>query len=115
MEKEIYLSMNQCAYLLDISLITIERWYRWYSSDFNNHPELKLPIIIREGGKRGKKYIKKEDFKLLEDFKNKLPRGAMAEYNATFCWGTYGDSNLEKKGLERTELKKTYHKTKKPI
>lgn len=101
MEKLI--SLKECAEKLNVSIMTLNRWYRWYESGLND-TTLELPQIIR--GSSNKRFIKEGDFYLLERFKKKLRRGMMADYNAVFSWGKKGEELLTTRNEDKEQLKK---------
>lgn len=109
-ETKNFVSISQAALLLDVSTITIKRWYKWWESDNFPKPEgLYLPPYTFMD-RRKTKYFKKEDIAKLSEFSNALQtthRGAMSEFNAAYQWGKRGTTALEKKGLDpkRTQSK----------
>lgn len=114
-ERDELISLSQAALHLEISIYTLNNWYKWYNSGLNK-TNLILPEIIREGGPRGKRCIKKSEMPLLLEFKKNLKRGDMAEFSAAFLWGKRGEAILERKGdLDKETIKSIWRDTKKSI
>lgn len=89
-------STSRVAQILDVSVATLNRWYKWYESDDYKKPVgLKLPQYIRDT--RGTKLFTIEDIQALAAFKVALQneyRGCMAEFNAVYQWGQRGTEIL---------------------
>lgn len=89
-------STSRVAQILDVSVATLNRWYKWYESDDYEKPVgLKLPQYIKDS--RGTKFFTMQDIQALAAFKDSLQgeyRGAMAEFNATYQWGQRGTKIL---------------------
>lgn len=115
-EKDQLISLSQAALLLDISMYTINNWYKWYNSDLN-HTSLKLPELVRAGGGvHGKRFVRKSELHLFTEFQAGLKRGDMAEFNAAFLWGRRGEAILERKGKNSKEaIKNIWRDTQKSI
>lgn len=114
-EKDELISLSQAALHLEISIYTLNNWYKWYSSDLNK-TNLVLPEIVRIGGPRGKRCIRKSEMPLLSEFKKNLKRGDMAEFSAAFLWGRRGEEILERRGaLDKETIKSIWRNTKKSI
>lgn len=62
------ITISELAYLLDVSVFTINRWYRWQKK-FNKNV---LPEPKRIGVRN---YWKQEDVPILLEFKNKIIKG----------------------------------------
>ena len=97
------LSSNKVAQHLDISVATLNNWYKWYNNlEFKkpeNTPE--LPSYTQQG-KRGTRYWDKKDLPKLVQFKKWMPRGragVMGDSNAQF-WGERGKRALRNKHLQ---------------
>lgn len=94
-------STSRTAMLLDISPITLKRWYKWYEDDSYKKPyDFKgLPPYTTDG--RGTKFFTDEALDELVEFKDELEnghwRGCMAEFNANYQWGKRGKKILERK------------------
>lgn len=90
-------SIARVAQILDVSTVTIKRWYRWYENpDFVKPKELALPTYTTDN--RGTRFFTMEDVAVLEQFKKDLQgkyRGCMAEFNAYYQWGNRGTQILE--------------------
>lgn len=89
-------STSRVAQILDVSVATLNRWYKWYESDDYEKPVgLKLPKYIRDT--RGTKLFTMADIQELTAFKVALQneyRGVMAEFNAVYQWGQRGTEIL---------------------
>ena len=92
------ISITQASGYIGISPVTIKRWYKWWGSlkECDKPLSLSLPDIHFKD-KRGTWYFKFEDLEILRQFKQKLLRGAMAEFNAKVSWGRYGKEKLARK------------------
>ncbi len=100
----------RAAQILDISTQTLKRWYKWYNdADYIKPKTLKLPKPkVNEYGTMlfSMKQIQ-ELLQFKEDLHSKY-RGVMAEFNATYQWGTRGTKMLNvgkqfKKKMEEKE------------
>lgn len=104
-----YVSIGHAAYLIDVSTITISRWYKWWENPEFEHPEgLYLPPYYYKD-KRLTKHFKKTDIPALEEFGKQLRtvhKGAMAEFNAAYQWGKRGDKILKKRDSSIKEVRK---------
>lgn len=102
-------SIQKVALVLDVSVNTLKRWYKWFEDDTYEKPkELKLPHCYYLDSK-GTRYIKIQDIALLEDFGNKIQneyKGVMAEFNSKYQWG--------KRGVEINNRKEEKNEQKKP-
>ena len=97
------MTATKVSQYLDISVPTLNNWYKWYNNPRYEKPANmpKLPAYTQIG-KRGIRYWNKEDLKDLEIFRDWLPKGrggVMGDYNAQF-WGDRGKGILKKKGLQ---------------
>lgn len=102
-ETQNYLSISRAALEIDISVVTIKRWYKWWESDqFEKPDDLYLPPY-QYMDRRKTKYFKKDDIVKLKAFNIALQtthRGAMSEFNAAYQWGKRGGRALTNKGLD---------------
>lgn len=97
------LTATKVAQHLDISVPTLNNWYKWYNNQEFEKPENtpELPEYTQEG-KRGTRYWDKVDLPKLVQFKKWIPRGragVMGESNAQF-WGERGKRALRNKHLQ---------------
>ena len=97
------LTATKVAQYLDISVPTLNNWYKWYSNPEYEKPKNtpSLPEYTQEG-KRGTRYWDKVDLPKLVKFKNWIPKGRagiMGEHNAQF-WGERGKRALKNKHLQ---------------
>ena len=99
-------STSRVAQILDVSVATLNRWYKWYESDDYEKPVgLKLPQYVKDS--RGTELFTMKDIQKLAAFKDSLQgeyRGCMAEFNAVYQWG--------QRGTEILNLGKQYKKKK---
>lgn len=100
-------STARTAQILDISTITLKRWYKWYEDDSYEKPcELKLPEYTRDN--RGTRFFTMQAVQELQQFKIDLHtkyRGCMAKFNAVHQWGARGKVILENKEVKSVEQK----------
>jgi len=108
------LTVNDVARELKISPTTIHRWYLWWDSALEKPEGLYLPPYERTDGRKIKTFDPK-DIEHFKRFQKNLPRGAMAEFNATYVWGKRGQSALDKKGISKAEVKKIIRDARKDI
>ena len=96
-------SITEAGWYVGVSPITIKRWYKWWSSldEQDKPPSINLPQVFTKD-KRGTWYFNNADLQILIDFRDKLPRGAMSNFNAQF-WGKYGKQYLKRKKEEEDE------------
>lgn len=92
---------------LDITLLTLYRWYKWWDNDKFPKPEgLYLPPYYHKD-LRKTKWFKNSDIPDLEKFRDDLRgpyKGAMSEFNAALQWGTRGERALKNKGKTRKDV-----------
>ena len=98
------LTATKVAQYLDISVPTLNNWYKWYNNPEYDKPKNtpELPAYTQQG-KRAPRYWNKEDLPKLVKFKNWVPKGRagiMGEHNAQF-WGERGVRALKNKGLQK--------------
>ena len=95
------ISITQASGYIGISPITIKRWYKWWKGlkECDKPISLSLPTIYFKD-KRGTWYFRFEDLNVLTKFKQNLPRGAMADFNAKVSWGRYGKELILRKETE---------------
>lgn len=106
-----YVSAGKVSLMLDISLATLYRWYKWWENDNFPKPEgLYLPPYYHKD-RRATKFFKKEDIPALEKFAEEVRgrfKGCMAEFNAALLWGKRGDKILENKGTTKKLVKQKF-------
>lgn len=84
-----YVNAIKLSQYLNVSVPTINIWYKWYYGDFEkpkNVPELPM---FESRGARQTRYWKVEDLPKIKAFKDWLPRGkkgVMGAYTVNF-WG----------------------------
>lgn len=98
------ISITQVSGYIGISPVTIKRWYKWWGSlkECERPPSLRLPKVKHQDN-RGTWFFRFEDLSLLLQFKQNLPRGAMADFNAKVSWGRYGKELIAKKETQNEE------------
>lgn len=103
-----YVSAGKAALLIEVTLDTLYRWYKWWENDNFAKPEgLYLPPYYHKD-RRGTKFFKKEDIPALEKFAQDVRgrfKGCMADFNAAIFWGKRGDRILENKGLNKKSVR----------
>ena len=97
------LTATKVAQYLDISVPTLNNWYKWYNNPEYEKPKdtPELPAYTQQG-KRGTRYWDKADLPKLMKFKKWIPRGragVMGDYNAQF-WGERGKRALKNKKMK---------------
>ena len=101
-----YLSINQVSIIIDSSVTTIKRWYKWYEDDnFDKPLDLVLPKYYYLDGRKTK-YFHRNDIVILQKFKeclNTCHKGIMAEYNAEYQWGNRGKEIIKRKEEQKVE------------
>lgn len=100
------LTATKVAQHLDISVVTLNNWYKWYDNPQYQKPENtpNLPAYSRRSGVRSPRYWREEDLLQLEVFKVWLPKGrggVMGEVSARY-WGERGE-RARKNKLYNTE------------
>lgn len=103
-----YVSAGRACLLVDITIDTLYRWYKWWENDNFPKPEgLTLPTYYHKD-RKGTKFFKKEDIPKLQKFARDIRgpyKGCMAEFNATLMWGKRGTKILENKGISKKEIR----------
>ena len=97
--KENFISISKVALLIDTSVTTIKRWYKWYEDNKYDHYGLELPEYYHLDARKTKMF-KESDVEKLSKFKEALNTthiGVMAEFNANYQWGVRGKKILERK------------------
>lgn len=105
--NEGYISARRAGMQIDISDVTIYRWYKWWENDNFQKPEgLYLPPYYFKD-RRKTKFFKVEDIphliKFAEDIRGPY-KGCMADFNAALQWGKRGSKILENKGTSKKEV-----------
>lgn len=82
------LTVNKVALALDVSTMTISRWYKWYMDDKYVKPEdlPELPEYVQAGAK-SVRYWGESDIEKMKIFQNYLRKGrngAMGEFTKQF-------------------------------
>lgn len=102
-----YLPAGKVCLMIDVSLLTLYRWYKWWDNENFEKPEgLYLPPYYFKD-LRKTKFFKKCDIPHLEKFKNDLRgpyKGCMSEFNAALQWGNRGKRALKNKGKTKKEI-----------
>lgn len=94
------MAASRVAQTLDISVQTLNNWYRWYLDTPLEKPKDMPPLpSFEQSHDRGIRYWDSNDIKKLEKFKEWLPKGragVMGDYTARF-WGERGKRALKNK------------------
>lgn len=103
------ITATRVSYFLDISVVTLGNWYKWYNDPKYDKPE-DMPELppYEQKSPRGTRYWKRSDLPKLLIFKYWLPRGGagiMGDFNARF-WGDRGKRALKNKGIDGKVYKK---------
>lgn len=90
---ENYYTTTKVAQHLDITVVTLTNWYKWYNDPEQFKPKgmPQLPEYIQEKS-RGPKYWKKSDLPKLQKFKEWIPKGRnglMGSVSSRY-WGERG-------------------------
>ena len=98
------ISITQASGYIGISPVTIKRWYKWWDGlkECDKPLSLNLPQVHFKD-KRGTWYFRFEDLSVLRQFKQNLPRGVMADFNAKVSWGRYGKEIIARKETQNEE------------
>jgi len=108
--NEDYVSSGKASLLIDVSLHTLTRWYKWWESPEFEKPKDMAPLpkyVYRD--RRRTKYFRKTDIVQLMAFKKDIGlkhRGAMADFNAAYQWGKRGNAILGRKDSSTVEVRK---------
>ena len=97
------LTATKVAQHLDISVPTLNNWYKWYNNPQYEKPK-DVPVLPKyeQNGVRATRYWDSKDLPLLEEFQRWVPRGRagiMGDYNAQF-WGERGKRAFRNKHLQ---------------
>lgn len=97
------LTATKVAQELDVSVPTLNNWYKWYMNDDYDKPDdtPELPEY-EQAGKGTPRYWTEKDIKKLKIFQAWLPKGrggVMGDYNARH-WGKRGERALKNKRLQ---------------
>ena len=68
------LKINKVAMMVDVSILTLNNWYKFKAEHPDNEYSKMLPEFERKDN-RGTRYWKSEDIPKLIEFKNKVPHG----------------------------------------
>ena len=106
--NENYVSAGKACLMVDITIDTLYRWYRWWENENFPKPEgLYLPPYYHKD-RRKTKFFKTEDIPALMKFAEDVRgpyKGCMAEFNAALMWGKRGSKILENKGTSKKEVR----------
>lgn len=94
------LSSNKVAQYLDISVATLNNWYKWFrNEDFEKPADIPALPQYKRDGARGPRYWNSADLPELQAFRDWLPKGrggVMGDWNARF-WGARGQRAIKNK------------------
>lgn len=94
------LTSNKVAQALDISVSTLNNWYKWDACAGAERPK-DMPALPKyvQHTERGPRYWNEEDIPALQAFRDSIPKGrggVMGKWNARF-WGARGQRALKNK------------------
>jgi hypothetical protein len=94
MNKNNMLNATNVSAILDISVVTLNNWYKWYNDTSIEKPinTPPLPMYLQETP-RGKRLWNMVDIKLIKKFKDWIPKGrggVMGEVSSKY-WGVRGE------------------------
>lgn len=97
------ITATKVAQHLDISVPTLNNWYKWYMNDEFDKPK-DVPILPKyeQNGVRATRYWDSKDLPLLEEFQRWVPKGRgglMGAHNARY-WGDRGKRALKNKKMK---------------
>lgn len=102
-----YISIGKASVMVDVSVTTITRWYKWWeSTEIEKPADLILPPYYYKD-RRKTKFFKRSDIVHLEDFRDKVQtvhRGVMANFNASYQWGKRGEKILKNRGITKKDI-----------
>lgn len=102
------ITVNRVAQFLDVSVVTVNNWYKWY-----NNPDFKKPDGVpylppyQQDHPRGVRYWTEDDLFDLKKFRDWIPRGrggVMGDQNASY-WGERGVRAKQNKEEKQKILK----------
>lgn len=92
-------SASKIAAFLDVSVVTLNNWYKWYYGEFEKPADTPvLPMYFRASD-RGPRYWTEDDLYDLKKFKEWIPkgrRGVMGDVTS-YAWGDRGRRARENK------------------
>ena len=68
------MKVQEVAVLLDVSVPTINNWYKFKTTNPDHELSKLLPDFIQEGSRQTRKWRSKDMWKMIE-FKQRVPRG----------------------------------------
>lgn len=101
------ITVNKVAQFLDVSVVTINNWYKWYNNEAFTKPK-ETPYLppYQQDHPRGVRYWTEDDLYDLKKFRDWIPRGrggVMGEQNASY-WGERGKRALQNKEEKKKTL-----------
>lgn len=88
MENTKLYKIGEAAKIVGRSPQTISLWYDAVEAGIEVGAELPKPKYIGESRIR---YFNQDDIEMIINFRNKVKRGTMAEFNRNFKWGKRGE------------------------
>ncbi len=79
------ISITRVAFMLNVSPLTIKRWYKWAKKTGKTPEDVGLPIYTTDN--RGTWFFTMEQVNQLQEFRQNLKWGEMAEFNSKYYWG----------------------------
>lgn len=92
-------TMNDIADVLEVDPMTVKRWVRWFEEQKEAGISLEHPIPPYTINSRGIRLWEPNFGVILafKKFRESLPKGAFAEYNALHSWGKRGEKIMSRK------------------
>ena len=101
-----YYSANKISQYLDISVQTLNSWYKWYNDEsIVKPPDTPFLPPYEQASTRGKRLWSEDYLYDLRKFKEWIPKGrggVMGDINAR-CWGERGVRAQKNKALKKEE------------
>lgn len=83
------ISITRVAFMLGVAPLTIKRWYKWASTTGKLLEEIGLPQYTTDN--RGTWFFTLDQISQLQDFRENLKWGQMAEFNSKYYWSKKGE------------------------
>lgn len=78
------ISITRVAFMLNVNPLTIKRWYKWAMNTGKTIEEVGLPQYTTDN--RGTWFFNLEQVNELQNFRQNLKWGQMAEFNSKYYW-----------------------------
>ena len=87
------ISITRVALMLNVAPLTIKRWYKWAMKTGKTIEEVGLPKYTTD--RRGTWFFTLEQINELQNFRQNLKWGTMAEFNSRYYWSKKKGENNE--------------------